>query len=364
MRSSGGIDWAGRAEQAERAVLARHLRAVFWLPGTRLGLVSWPARQRDRWLVRWDFWWQAQLLDCMVDAWLREPDPVRARRIRALVRSVKLRNLGRFTNDYYDDMAWMGLALQRAEPAGVHEPAGISRIVTKILDAWAPPTGGIPWRVGDDYYNAPANGPAAILLARSGFPGRARQTVDWMNAALRLPGSDLLADGLYAGHPPRPVYYSYVQGVTLGAELELAKTGASRSAIHRLVAAVDGLLTTAGVLRGHGGDDGGLFTGILARYLAVVATDLPGDDPADRVARSAAARLVLDSAEAAWGHRQSTAEGPLFGPDWTRTAVLPRRGGADTAERDLSVQLSGWMLSEAAAVVAGSPAPTIRSGDN
>ena len=144
----------------------------------------------------------------------------------------------------------------------------------------------------------------------------------------------------------------------------LAKTGASRSAIHRLVAAVDGLLTTGGVLRGHGGGDGGLFTGILARYLAVVATDLPGDNPADRVARSAAARLVLDSAEAAWGHRQSTAEGPLFGPDWTRTAVLPRRGGADTAERDLSVQLSGWMLSEAAAVVAGSPAPTIRSGDN
>ena len=164
----------GKAGGGNRARPAPARSVLAW--GTRLGVVSWPAGLRERWLVRWDFWWQAQLLDCMVDAWLREPDLVRARRIRALVRSIKLRNLGRFTNDYYDDMAWMGLALQRAEPAGVHEPAGISRIVTKILDAWAPPTGGIPWRVDELLPTLPPTGrlpscwPAAVFLVEPDRP--------------------------------------------------------------------------------------------------------------------------------------------------------------------------------------------------
>ena len=51
---------------------------------------------------------------------------------------------------------------------------------------------------------------------------------------------------------------------------------------------------------------------------------------------------------------------PLFGSFWDRDAELPTTGGAqaqfvagavnasETPERDLSVQLSGWMLMEAA----------------
>ncbi len=57
---------------------------------------------------------------------------------------------------------------------------------------------------------------------------------------------------------------------------------------------------------------------------------------------------------------------PLFGPSWDDTAEIPTAGGqqaqfvggavnaSDIPERDLSVQLSGWMLMEAAhAVTAG-----------
>jgi predicted alpha-1,6-mannanase (GH76 family) len=349
------IDWQRRAAQAETAVLGRHLRRLVAVPGTRLGVVSRPAGLRDRLAIRWNFWWQAHLLDCLVDGWLRRPDPARARLIATLIRSIKLRNLGWFTNDYYDDMAWMGLALQRAEAAGAGDWRGISQIVTRILDAWSPPVGGIPWRVGDDYFNAPANGPAAILLARTGFHDRAERTADWMDSRLRLPGSELIADGFYPGEEPRPVYYTYVQGVVLGAEVELAGTGRSRVRVHRLVAAVESSLADNGVLRGNGGGDGGLFAGILARYLATVAMALPGDDPADRDARATAARLVLASAEAAWLQSAKSAHGPLFGPEWAEPAVLPARGD-QRPERDLSVQLSGWMLMEAAAALERSSA--------
>lgn len=353
-------DWADRAAQAERAVVGRHLRRLV-CPGTGLGVASWPAAPSHRSFVRWHIWWQAHLLDCSVDAWLRSPDAARAQRIRVIARSIRLRNGGRLTNDYYDDMAWIGLAVQRAGIVGVGQRA-IRPIITAILDAWRPPAGGIPWRRGDQFYNSPANGPAAILLVRSGFPRRAAQMIDWVQANLRLPGSSLVADGLVPGEDLQPTYYSYNQGSVIGAEVELARVGGDRARIHLLVDAVAAELTADGVMLGHGGGNGGLFTGILARYLAFAATNLPGDEPADRQARATAARLVQRSAEAAWDHRAHAECGPVFGADWTRPAMVPGRArlgavagaAVDSSaqpERDLSVQLSAWMLLEAAAAL-------------
>lgn len=118
------------------------------------------------------------------------------------------------------------------------------------------------------------------------------------------------------------------------------------------------------MLRGSGGGDGGLFAGITARYLAFVATTLPGDSAADVKARDAARHIVLTSAQAAWDNRQTVEGLPLFGPSWNETAELPTTGGqqaqfvggavteSDIPERDLSVQLSGWTLMEAAHAVA------------
>ena len=87
------------------------------------------------------------------------------------------------------------------------------------------------------------------------------------------------------------VYYI----VVLGAELELMGP-ASAGRIAKLVQAVEQQLSDDGVLGGRGGGDGGLFGGILTRYLALVARRLPGDDRT----RATAARLVRNSARAAW----------------------------------------------------------------
>jgi predicted alpha-1,6-mannanase (GH76 family) len=123
------------------------------------------------------------------------------------------------------------------------------------------------------------------------------------------------------------------------------------------------------VLQGSGGGDGGLFAGVTARYLALVATTLPGDSAQDVAARDTARAVVLSSAKSAWDHRKTVNGLPLFGAFWDREAELPTAGGKEAqfvggavgasaiAERDLSVQLSGWMLMEAAcnvtAVTAG-----------
>jgi len=101
----------------------------------------------------------------------------------------------------------------------------------------------------------------------------------------------------------------------------------------------------------------------------LVVTTLPGDSREDTEARDIARTLVLKSAEAAWDHRQTVDDLPLFGPFWERFAEIPKAGGksaefvagavnaSEIPERDLSVQLSGWMLMEAAHAIAA-------SGDN
>lgn len=324
-------------------------------------MVSWPPSVHHRLFLGWNYWWQAHLLDCLVDAQLREPGQARVLRIKRLIRSMWSLNRFRWTNEYYDDMAWAALALQRWDDLRLGRPhRGVGQLADEMLAAWSEAEGGgIPWRRGDDFKNAPANGPAAILLARTGRTDRAVATADWMDRRLRDPETDLIWDGLRPGPGGGTQFemnvYTYCQGVVLGAELALIGHSAhpeSAARIHRLVGAIAARLTRDGVLTGHQGGDSGLFSGILARYLALVAVDLPGTDQRDVATRTTAAGLVLRSADAAWRNAASHRDLPVFGPDWSVPAVLPTRHGPQP-ERDLSVQLGGWMLLEAAHRVSG-----------
>lgn len=346
--------WAARAAAAERAVHARHLRALWWLPGTRLGVVAWPPNWRQRlFMGTWHYWWQAHLMDCLLDAQLRDPVAGRRDLVHGLARGIRLRNMRRWTNDYYDDVAWLGLALQRAaNTADVRHPAAVRQITAQLNAGWTSQGGGgIWWRVGDDFKNVPSNGPAAILLARSEQPADQQRAVDlgeWITAELVDADNGLVWDGLRVNQDGsiRTVekgVYSYCQGVYLGLCVELAAlTGDDvwpQRAARTVAATVEHLVGPDGVLRGHGTGDGGLFTGILGRYLALAAVELP---PAERATRRLAAGVVLAAAEAAWRNRGIGHGGPVFGPNWSTPA--------DRAA-DLSVQLSGWMLCEAAASV-------------
>lgn len=345
-----------RAAASERAVRQRFLRRLWAFPGTRLGAITWPTRWSHRFFLGWHYWWQAHLLDCLVDAQLRDPSAERAKVASAFVRGALIRNGFGFTNRYYDDMAWWALALHRAEEVfGRRFP--IEPILRASLDAIRP-DGVLPWRFGDNFINAPANGPVAILLARCGFHDQARDITEWIYHHLLL-DNGLIADGAREVNGELKLddtIYSYCQGVVLGAELE-APGPESQVRIAELTKAIAEKLTVNGVLKGHDGHDGGLFTGILVRYLAMVAARAD-----DAPTRDLARQLVSTSAEIAWDNAIDPGDGlPLFGHEWIQPAIQPTGGRSRrieggvvpsaVAERDLSVQLSGWMLMEAAATL-------------
>jgi predicted alpha-1,6-mannanase (GH76 family) len=354
--------WGARAALAEQGVLARHVRRVWGLPGTRLGVAGWPQSVGNRLHGHWNYWWQAHLLDCFVDAQERQPHPGRAGTISRLVRGIHLRNFGSWTNEYYDDIAWLGLALMRANDCeDVPIRTAMTRIAAQLRAGWTDHAGGgIWWRRKDNFKNVPANGPAAILFARWATRGgeradrqRARSMTEWMAQVLVDPGTGLLWDGVYVEPDGSikdivKVTYTYCQGVYIGACVELAegdKSGVWAERAERTINAVAAHLNDDNVVRGRGGGDGGLFAGILVRYLAQAALRL------DSSAASVARDLVLGSAEAAWRNRALVRAGPLFGPEWSKPARVPRSSAHRRVERDLSVQLSGWMVLEAAALL-------------
>jgi predicted alpha-1,6-mannanase (GH76 family) len=168
-------DWAGRAGTVEEAIRRRFVRRLAGVvPGTRIGRVRWPrplsSRPLQILLGPWHYWWQAHLLDCLVDAHRRAPQPWRALEIAALARTVRLRNFGSWTNDYYDDIAWFGLAVQRAGPlARRSAPSALAAITARLRAGWTPAGGGgIWWRRGDDFKNAPAKGSQINYSCRFG----------------------------------------------------------------------------------------------------------------------------------------------------------------------------------------------------
>lgn len=355
--------WNDRAAAAEYAVLSRYVRRFGPLAWAR---AAWPARAGIAGIVGelgvWHYWWHAHLIDCAGDAARHRPSAGRQERIERLARTVGVRTAGRWTNRFYDDIAWMGLALHRAAPAS--RTRAVARIAARLEHGIDPAVGALPWHVGSDLYNAPANGPAAILLARTGNTALARALADWIASRLDDPASGLVRDGVEGGIV-REAIYTYNQGVAIGAALALADAPgapdreAQLDRAAQLVEAVRVWCEGDDLLPAAGGGDGGLFAGILCRYLAEAAVRLRGDGGRADAAASAR-RLVLTNARALWDGRAEVDGRPFFGADPRREAALPsatRRprhaaggatAGGEEPDGDLSVQLSAWMTLEAA----------------
>lgn len=327
--------WRDRA-----AAVSAALAEVFW--DQRHGLYAVTSR-RSRWWHRgtWHYWWQAHALDAAVDAFERETqEGVRRRVLDRILRHVDgilRRNGGDIRNDYYDDMAWMALALLRAdEVAGAGTRPLVETLWAAIEGGWDE-RGGLRWRTsGAPYRNTPANGPAAILAARLGRDDWATRIAGWLHEHL-VRADGVVADGVRDDGGVDETVWSYCQGLAVGAAVAVAGRGgdpawtgrAERTAAAGCAAVTD---AASGLWRPEGGHDGGLFRGVLARYLAEHALAAP-----DAAARDGSVEALVRNGDAVWRHRDPRG---LVGEDWSRAPAGPV---------ELSVHLSGVLLLEALA---------------
>lgn len=409
-------DWQARADEAARSVTRMFGQRLFFLPGTHIGAIVRPSSRLKNLVRPWHYWWQAHYVDCLVDAGRRElaraaalegaadpenaaapedaaPDSAADRRALSrgvrfdggnrpgagqlaarLVTGIRLRNFLTFVNNFYDDMAWLALATLRLEKLAEEsrEPARrrnarIRKSLTLQFDSASTDDlgGGTFWSTKRDFKNTPATAPVALYYARTGNAAKAQALLDWLHNRLFDPALGMYQDGLRIGGSGEVVLeaaiYTYNQGPALGALLELGgqanldRAAGLVDAVARNLAIPATLTPGSGtkVLRCDGTGDGGLFTGILARYLALAATD--GRLP-ERT-RATAGALVTATARAFWdGRRDVAPDEPLArnGAGLVLSA-LPEEPASRTypagAAVELSTQLQAWMILEAAAAV-------------
>ena len=327
------MSWSQQADAAQRVLVD-----AFW--DGRRGLYRISPGRRLLPTPQWHYWWQAHALDAAVDAVARTGDAAARERVAAHVAGIVRRNGGRIPNDYYDDMAWMALALLRAdEVAGVDTGELVAELWSEIRQGWDGRHGGIVWRRGDTYTNTPANAPSAILAARlhrrrgdDADLAWARRISTWQQETLVDPATGVVWDGIHPETDPGPLrdLHTYNQGTVVGAEVELYRLTGDREHLDRArrtaTAAVERFADpVSGLLRAEGDGDGGLFKGILVRYLADLLVADPGCD--ERV-RAALRRN---------GEAVARAGGRPVGADWNHP---------DGGDRSLSTHLSAVLLLE------------------
>ena len=402
-----------RANHAARSVTALFGRKLFFLPGTHLGAVTWRGGAKPAWrtllqrkgitgvagalLGPWHYWWQAHYVDCLVDTGRRELGngatpaarfngpgrPSAGKLASRLVTGIRLRNAFTFVDNYYDDMAWLALATLRLDALadetrkpGRRRNAAIRAALTLQFDAATTDDlgGGTFWSKKRDFKNTPATAPVALYYARTGHPAKAQALLDWLDATLFDQNQGLYLDGARLNAAGEVLVeravYTYNQGPVLGALLELggeanlARAATVIDAVDRLLTVPDGSAAAGTaepptppavrrVLRCDGTGDGGLFTGILCRYLALAAADsrLP------EATRAAAVRLVTGTAEAFWAGRRSVDSTEAVGTH-SHSSIFSVHAARPAGETyppgtavELSTQLQAWMVLEAAASI-------------
>lgn len=340
------LNWKERSEWLQQCLKRNYYNA-------ETGIMNqWYPREYNVAGENFYYWWQAHVIDILVDGYERSGDPAYSLRIKELSEHLQAYNGGTFRHNFYDDMEWTALALLRA-----YRATGYEAYLDAVLDLWEDIKsawndhfgGGLAWKKDQlDYKNTPANAPAVILAARLYELFQKQEDLEW---AIRIyewnktylvdPATGFVWDGMNRlgdGQIDFDWEFTYCQGVFLGAGLELYKnTGdvhyledANRTAntcIDRLCDPMNMMLPDEGI------DDTGLFKGILIRYLVQLCREVP---EASRIHE-----VIMANAQQLWEKGLDKQLG-LCSPSWELKPELPVQ---------LSIQLSGLMLLEGAAVL-------------
>ena len=324
-----------------------NLLANYWNERRNLFYDSYPQKNASA----FHYWWYAHGIDTLADAYIRTGNERYKQYADNILDRIVRQNSG-ITNDYYDDMLWMAIALLRFyDKTGEEKYAEyVNTLWEDIKGGWNDNMGGgIAWRKSQlDYKNTPSNAPAVILAARlyRTFGNAedfelAKKIYEYQKKTLVDSITGQVWDGINRegnGRIDKNWNFTYCHGVYIGAGVELYKiTGeevyledAKKSAKYSLETFFN---ERNGTFTESGEGDGGLFKGILTRYLTGLYIISP-DMTVIKEKLEMCAETLRES---------GTTEEGLFVRNGYRIFRDDRY--------DLSVQLSGVMLYEMLSII-------------
>ena len=305
--------------------------------------------------VSLNYWWQAHGLNAIVDASQRVNDDRYYGLITDFYNGIDQSNNG-FINDFYDDMCWMGIALTRSyQLTSNTQFLNTAKLLWEdIITGWNETNGGgISWNKQMLYYkNTPSNATAAILSFRlyeitgeSKYLAMGESIINWLYLTLVDKTTGLVWDGIGRNGDDQIDYnwlFTYNQGIFIGACILYFNIVQETVWLDRAIRTADNALVDFkgehDVLKDEGEGDGGLFKGILIRYLKL----LSDQEYLDEEKYNDYSDFIKENAERLWEFGKSTYFPYLFNHDWAESP---------SSSIDLSVQLSGVLLIEANAAL-------------
>jgi len=306
--------------------------------------------------IGYNYWWNAHVMDALVDGYNRTKNPVFTQRMTMLKNGVFAKcqsgTTNKWWNTFYDDMEWMGLATFRA-----YEATNDNTWKTATIDLWnmikggwtSVKGGGIMWAGGSpNSKNACSNAPAMILAAKlykltgeQTYLDWAKKIQVWMADSLIDANTGLAWDGV--GNHNYGNCYTYNQGTYMGGCVELYNITGEQKYLDAAVkiadyvtnpSSVEKKFSIAGILSGEGTGDGGLFKGVFMRYLQqFIQYKILDSERQERFIR-----YFIANGKSVWDAAVQKPE-IVFSNTWMDRLPV-------TQKRDLSTHISGTMLFE------------------
>lgn len=342
------IDWNVAADSSTNALIDN-----YWNPSEHY------FNYGNRGNEEYHYWPQAHSLDVLLDAYKRTGDSEYKQYISSWYDGVYQKNGESFINDFYDDMEWNALAMLRAYQIMGDEKFknAVDILWEEIKTGWTDVAGGgIMWaKHTPNSKNAISNAPASVLSSRLYQMTGNQDYLDWSKKIYSWQRNNLVNlsngavwDGVSVEDGERNVnkdwIFTYNQGMFLAAALELYEITGESIYFNDAIKSADytlNNLTDANtrLLVDEGEGDGGLFKGIFVRYF----TQLILEEDLSDATRNRYVHFLEHNAETLW--REGTNKNyVLYDTFWNQKP-------GNNEEIDLTVQLSGSMLIEAAALL-------------
>lgn len=246
--------------------------------------------ENDGLSLAWHYWPQAHAMDVVVDAYIRTNDKKYLVYFDKWYSGIKVKNGNTYYNNFYDDMEWIALTLIR-----MYEVTKEDKYLTTATDLWIDirkgwnseyAGGGVAWTKDQPWSkNACSNGPASIIASKMYAIKKdpsdlqwAKDIYHWEKEILLNPANGAVYDNVDGRSNTFGKFsLSYNQGTFVGAAYELYKSTGEKQYLNDArkslmfgISDPSMIDQSNNLLRDEGNGDGGLFKGILIRYMVEV----------------------------------------------------------------------------------------------